>query len=272
MKKLVLILSGMALTTGLLATAGFVYAMSDNPPEVETQDEMPDGRGMFAGRGMQGPGWFGEGVLGEYIFPALADLFDLSDGQVEDFEIVRDTLKGLHEEYSFEEIREKMEAAFSTALDDAIADRAITQEEADEILERKQQFKDRDFPGDFNRFDGRSVRENMPMMGREDGVLDEYMDAAMADALGVSVEELQEMKEDGLNLRDHAEENDLSGEELAELMKDVHTSAVNAALEDGAITQEQADFMLSMVGFGGRLPFDPGVRGMSGDWNEGETD
>jgi len=94
----------------------------------------------------------------------------------------------------------------------------------------------------------------------------------MADVLGVSIEELQEMKEEGLNMRDYAEENDLSNEELAELMKDVHTSAINAALEDGAITQEQADFMLSTIGSRSRVPFGFHFRGMHGDWNEGETE
>jgi hypothetical protein len=215
MKKLVLILSGMALTIGLLAGAGYVYAQTDDPPEVETQEPVPGPRGKLGNQGMPGPGWFGEGVLSDYIFPALADLFNLSDEQVEGFEIVKDTLKAIHEEYNFGEIREKMEAAFNTALDAAVADGAITQDEADEILERKQQFKDRDFPGDFKRSGGRGMPGNMPMMGRGDGVLNEYLDSAMADVLDVSVEELQEMKEDGLNMRDYAKENDLSDEEFA---------------------------------------------------------
>ena len=91
------------------------------------------------------------------------------------------------------------------------------------------------------------------------GVLGEYMDAALADALGIKLDELEELKEEGFNLREYAEENEISPEELAELMVEVQTNAINAALADGAITQEQAEHMLSMVeNHGSRIPMMPG--------------
>jgi hypothetical protein len=73
------------------------------------------------------------------------------------------------------------------------------------------------------------------------------------------------MKENGLNLRDYAEENDLTVEELHDLMKEVHTRAIQAAFEDEAITEDQYEMMMERLeNSDGRLPFGPGFRGPRG--------
>jgi len=259
MKKLLYILVGVGLTVGALATAGFVYAQS-NGPDVDTPREMPfepGSRGVRKSPDMFGGMGFGDGLLSEYLLPALADTFGFTENQVDAFQVVKDTIQDLRDNFTVEEIREKMQAAFSKAVEGAVADGVITQEQADQMLERLQQFGDRD----INRFDGRGMdggfpQDGVPFGGRDGGILSEYMDEALAEVLGVSVGDLQEMKEDGFNLKDYADENGISTEELAEMMVEINTNAVNLALEDGAITQEQADMMLDAAGkFGARMPF-----------------
>jgi hypothetical protein len=76
----------------------------------------------------------------------------------------------------------------------------------------------------------------------------EYLDAAIADELGVSVEELQALRsEDGFNLRKYAEEQGLSDEALAALRTEIFTNAVSLALEDEAISPEQAEWLLERL-------------------------
>jgi hypothetical protein len=263
MKKILYILVGVGLTVGALATAGFVYAQTEDPV-VETPGEMPFESGSRRGRkgtDMFGGLGFGDGLLSEYLFPALADIFGFTDDQVDGFQVVKDTIQDIRETFTVAEIREKMQAAFTSAVENALADGTITQEQADQMLERREQLGDRDFDSFEGRFEDRGMRdgfmpEGFTFEGRMDGMLQEYMDLYLAEALDISVEELQVMKEDGFNLRDYAAENGLSPEELAEMMAEVNTNAINAALEDGAITQEQADWMLEAMGkFGTRMPF-----------------
>lgn len=276
MKKLLLILVGVGLAVGVLVTAGLVYAQTGDTPETETTEDVQEGtrpmglsRGTFGGHGFDG---FGEGLLEGYMLPALADIFSWTEAQVEGFQVVKDTLQAIRDEFTPEEIHDKMGEALASAVEAALADGAITQEQADQILERYEQMGNREFQG----FGGRGMRPDDPRSGfsfpgRDGGLLHEYIEVALAEALGVSVEELQEMKADGLNLRDYADENGLSDEALADLMKEVHTNAIKAALADGAITQEQADMLLEGVEtFGPRMPFGPGFEnGMHGMRNGG---
>ena len=264
MKKFLLILAGMALTVGLLATAGYVYAQTGDTPDVDSEGDLPAEPPIFGGHGFFGGEWFRDGILGDYILPALADIFGFTDNQVDAFTTVKETMQDIHDEFTVDEIRDKMQQVFSSALDDAVADGAITQEQADLMLERQQQMGDR--------LNGRGMRRAKPLGERDGGILAPYMDAALVKALGISEEKFQEMKAEGFNLREYAADNDFSDEELAEMMVEVHTNAINAALADGVITQEQADFLLSAANKGGRLPFGPAPHEMHGDWNEGETE
>ena len=94
-----------------------------------------------------------------------------------------------------------------------------------------------------------------------------HMEPALADALGISVEDLQALKEDDFNLKDYADEQGWTDEELAEIVKGAFTNAINAALEDGTITQEQADRLLDRLenSPNGRLPFGRPPHGRGGN-------
>ncbi len=80
------------------------------------------------------------------------------------------------------------------------------------------------------------------------GLLHEYMAEAMADALGVTVEELQASHDAGEKLYDLALAQGFAAEDIPALMRGAHDAAVEAALADGVITQEQVDLMQSRGG------------------------
>ncbi len=245
LKKGLLILVGVALTVGVLGAAGFVYAQTQDTP-------------FFAGKGNDlggfgTPGFGkGDGPLSEYMLPALADEFDFTAEQVAAFELAQETMAGVREDFTSEEIREKMKTATTAAVDSAVADGALTQEEADKILERLEN-SDRG---------GRGGRGKRGGKGQQDGALQEYVKPAMADALGFTLEEFEALHEDGdFNLKEYAEEQGWTDEEIQEMMKTVFSDAVAAALADGTITQEQADKMLEKIeNADGKLPFGRGGR------------
>lgn len=153
-----------------------------------------------------------------------------------------------------------MKEAMTAAIESALADGAITEDQAAQWLERLEQsdgrppkmpFGGRGKDGDYRQGFANGVR-----FGRQMMINHEYVDAAIADALEISVDELQELRtEDGFSWRAYAEEQGLSEEEILTLHTEILTNAVNAALEDGAITQEQADQILERLENGGaRFP------------------
>lgn len=102
--------------------------------------------------------------------------------------------------------------------------------------------------------------------GDVDNPLHDVMIAAMADALDVSVDELESRLEAGETMADIAAEQGLDQEAFFTLMQEARTAAIEQALEDGTITQEQADFMLErMGGFNGSPDGDCPM------WGEGES-
>ena len=269
MKKLLFIFIGVALVIGILGVAGFVYAQNSDPAHDKDTDE--DRFENFFGRGH----WTGfggdEGVLAKYLLPAFVKVFGLDDEQVQAFQKARETMDSIKDAYSMDEIQAMRQEAFSEALDTAVADGAITQEDADRILERSQRMGDRSIFADprkggrmtlgwapLGEMGSRSDRMPEEMLGFDvhNHILAEYMEAALADALNIPLDEFEAMKEEGFNLADYADEHGLTPEELQDLMVDVYTQVIHNALEDEAITQDQADFLLERLeNFEGRFPF-----------------
>ncbi len=87
---------------------------------------------------------------------------------------------------------------------------------------------------------------SMGMKG--EGPLAEYMHAALAEALGMSVEEFQALHDAGDTFFEIAEAQGLTAEEAQALMVEVRADALAAAVEAGTITQEQADGMSARMG------------------------
>ncbi|MGC9522811.1 MAG: hypothetical protein ACP5HG_13130 [Anaerolineae bacterium] len=156
---------------------------------------------------------------------------------------------------SVEELQAAREAANQAAVDQAVEEGFITEEEAAEMQARKalQSYLDRD--------------------------------ALLAEALGMSVDELQAAYADGETLSSLMESLGLDAVTVRENLLDAHEVALDRAVADGVITAEEADELRDTpmlgrgmgTGFGGsrgpdRRFGDCGPRGFRGPDTEGTTD
>ena len=240
MKKLLFIGIGFALAVVVFAGAGFAYAQTAEPPAPEAPAQMP-------------PVQTGDNPLHDYLIPAMAEVFGLTEEQTAALELSRDTMASLRAEMAPEEMQSAMQQVFTLAVENALADGAITQEQADQMLARAQRQGVR-MPGMTPPNPRANTRDQMKRafnagkrVGHQEALLQPYMEAAIADYLGVSVDELQGMREEGLTWQSYAQEQGLSDDEIRDLRVDLFTTAVNNALADGTITQEQADRILERI-------------------------
>jgi len=77
------------------------------------------------------------------------------------------------------------------------------------------------------------------------GPMHETMQAALAEKLGMTVDELNAAHADGKTFWDLASEKGLTVEEAQQAMLDARSAGLDAMVKDGTITQEQADWMKS---------------------------
>ena len=157
-----------------------------------------------------------------------------------------------------DELTAAREAASQAAIQQAVDEGLITQEQADVLLSRDR-FGGRGFPGGRLGF-GRANIDHQ---------------ALLAEALDISVEALQDAQKDAADARlEQAVADGNITQEQADLIKaeqslrdylaatGVFENAVGQAVEDGVLTQEQADAILSGP-WGGRGGFTGGMRGGS---------
>jgi hypothetical protein len=109
---------------------------------------------------------------------------------------------------------------------------------------------------------GQGWGRGMMMESAAAGQMHEYMQQAMADALGLSVEELQARHDAGERFWEIAEAQGLAVEEAQQLKLDARSTALDQMVEDGLLTQEQADWMENR---GGRMMNGKGRGGCMGD-------
>jgi hypothetical protein len=172
---------------------------------------------------------------------------------------------------SVEELEAAYEAATAAAIEQAVEEGLLTEEQAEELSARSLGFH--------------------KGFGLHIGDID--YDALLADALGISVEELQEARtevytarlaemveagaitqeEADLMLARKAVQDYIDTDSVSDALQAAYEAAVDEALDAGAITQEQADLMLENMptydGFGlglggGRGFHGPGGRGHGG--------
>lgn len=174
-----------------------------------------------------------------------------------------------HDEYlaealgiSVDELQAAYEEVRIAAIEEAVEEGALTEEQADELLD------------DANGFHGRFGH------GFRFSGLDE--EALLADALDISVEALQAARAEALAAKleamveagrltqeradimaaREAVEGYFDQEAVAEMIQEAYESAVAEALADGVITQEQADQLLENLAVPGRFGlFDGGFHG-----------
>lgn len=231
----------------ILALAGMAFSVytATTASAAESQAQTawfapgPGASPMFFGRG--GFGERGNGPLQPYIEEAVAGLLGMSVEELQAAKEAGTTMAQLLEDAGLtaEEFRAALEAALPGLVEQALADGAITQEQADIILENG--LHKRGGPGGGGpAFPG----NNFP--------LSSYIEAAMADVLGMSVEELQAAKEAGTRLSELLETAGLTVEEFRAAMEAAIPSIVEQALADGVITQAQADYILENGLHGGK--------------------
>lgn len=132
---------------------------------------------------------------------------------------------------TLEELRAAQDAAQSRAIEQAVTDGTLTQEQADAMQAQR--------------------------------ALQTYLDkdAIIAEALGMSVEEYQAAEASGQRLPEIIESQGLDAATVQDAIQKGYEAAVQEAVSDGVVTQEQADEFLSggRGGLGGRRgPGGPG--------------
>jgi len=106
-------------------------------------------------------------------------------------------------------------------------------------------------PGMMGNYDNDASGYSHGMMGGygmmgwngEEGPMHEAMVAAVANALGLTPEEIETRHDAGETLWEIAEAEGLSAEEIQDLMSPAHDTALEEAVANGDLTQEQADWM-----------------------------
>lgn len=78
-----------------------------------------------------------------------------------------------------------------------------------------------------------------------DGALKDYLHEPLADALGISPEELTLRRESGETLADIAADLGFDLAEIREIFSEVRSEALDSAVDDGILTQEEADWLSS---------------------------
>ena len=191
---------------------------------------------------------------------------------------------------SVEELQAAHEAVKAAALEQAVADGKLTQEQADQIADgsslnprvrfmakgdeaqsllaealgisvEELQAARQDVQQaaiDQAVADGKITEEQAVMMEAYQALRNYVQkDEMTAKALGITVDELKAFQEDGQRLPDLIEELGFTQEEFETNMQALREEIMQQAVQDGVITQEQADLMLEngcdgVRGMGGR--------------------
>lgn len=182
-------------------TAAIEQAVEEGLITREQADEML----VWGGLGRKGFGFFGLG-RGSKGVPG---------GKIDENALLAEAL-GI----TVDELEVAREKANLAAIEQAVKDGIITQEQADEMLARKklQSYLDRD--------------------------------VLLAKALGMTVEELKAAYAEGKTLSTLMSEKGLDAATVREKLVAAYNEALAQAVKDGVITQEQADEMQSGDGFG----------------------
>ena len=99
----------------------------------------------------------------------------------------------------------------------------------------------------------------------EEGPHHDDMIEAFAEAIGLSIEEVETRLASGETMWQIVESEGVLMEEFGEIMSQVHSDFIQQALDDGTLTQEQADFMAQRGSQHGAGGFGQGFGDCMGD-------
>ena len=149
---------------------------------------------------------------------------------------------------------EAFKAAKQTALiasvNQAVVDGELTQEEADAAIERIENGHDK----------GQSDHGKGEHRGLSGWLTSEEKDALVADVLGMTVEEITAAKEAGQKLSEIIQAQGMTMESFKADLEIALLAAVDQAVADGELTQDEADIIIERIENGKR-----GHRGQNGD-------
>lgn len=187
------------------------------------------GAAMAAPQAPHGPGW-----MREYVLRALAQRLNMTVDELRNRLTSGETLYRVlvAEGIKPADIPSLMQEARKEAIQAALADGVITQAQADWMLANLSQ---------------RQLGFGMDKRGLADGLLRDYMIAALAKELNLSPAEVQARFATGETMVQIALAQGVATADLPNLMVRVRKAAIQAALEDGVITQAQADWMLNRL-------------------------
>lgn len=93
--------------------------------------------------------------------------------------------------------------------------------------------------------DQAGVGLNLNMDIQLDGMLEESLHQNLADALGISVEDIAAAEADGVTLSDVAVSLGFDLETFQDLLEQARVDALAEAVDSGSLSQEQADWLVS---------------------------
>ncbi len=226
MKRSIKVLSVSGLLILALAIVGGSVAFAQGPR---------DGWGAMPPGGIRPPRFDADGVR-----EALADALGMTPEALDEalqggkslFEIAKE--QGVY----MADVEAQLDEALAERIEQAVEEGTLTQEQADRLLGR---VKAPWFSRALNWVKG-LFRAKQAQMRQE----------ALAGALDMSVEELQTALKEGKTIRQLAEERGISPCDLREAMEEAREEAIQQAVEEGRLTQEQADRLLARPGSLGR--------------------
>jgi uncharacterized protein YidB (DUF937 family) len=238
------------LLVGVVATAAFAQSFGGVKGKVDMLIGDGDDWGPPGPRGGRG---FGDM---DSMRAAIADAIGISVDALEEALAGGKTIVDLADELGvdMEEVKSAMQVAHDEALTKAVEDSLITQEQADRLRERMDQFafEAPRFPKE--RPEGLAWPDGDWLRGGD-------VDTTIADALGLTVDELEAAWEDGKSLAALAEDAGVALDEVRDAIQAARSDAIQQAVEDGQLSQEQADRFLYH-----NLPF-----GKRDSWPEGSS-
>lgn len=229
MKKIV---TGLLLASVLLVSIGSVIQVSADP-------------GTQPGFGGQG-GWNrssqgtlpGDGWMHDEMIAALANELDMTVEELEKAIASGNTPAQIASEKGMTvvEFREMILRVRNEAIDLAVKNGTLSQEQADWLKTRGNRGQ---------QMAGRSDR---------DGWLHNEMVTVLAKEFGLTVDELETLLDEGKTYTQIASDKGMTVTEFRELMVKARAEAIDLAVKNGTLTQEQADWMKSRNGMsrGGR--------------------
>src|SRR5512141_751570 len=84
---------------------------------------------------------------------------------------------------------------------------------------------------------------NGPMAQNDGGWMHDYVEQALAAKLGLTEAQVEEQFAAGKPMYQIALDNGIKQEDLTDFLKGIHQDALAAAVKDGVMTQQQADWM-----------------------------